>query len=220
MQTIYDAIYLSPHLDDAALSCGGNIFQQTAAGQRVLIVTVMAGSPDLTVDSPYVEALHSRWELAGDAAAQRRAEDEEACRILGAEFLHLGVPDCIYRLDPVTGAPLYLSDDDIFGEVQPSEQSLVLTLAAQLAQLPAAHQWYAPLTVGHHVDHLLVRAAAEQALGAALLYYEDYPYAQKPGYLELTIGTKGAAGGRQSLIRSAQSLSRRRLPPSWRFDHS
>ncbi len=81
----------------------------------------MAGSPDLTVDSPYVAALHSRWELAGDAAALRRAEDEEACRILGADFLHLAVPDCIYRLDPVTGAPLYVSDDDIFGEMQPSE---------------------------------------------------------------------------------------------------
>ncbi len=59
--------------------------------------------------------------------------------------------------------------------------------------MPAARQWYAPLTVGHHVDHLFVRAAAEKVVGAALLYYEDYPYAQKPGYLELTIGAKRTA---------------------------
>jgi LmbE family N-acetylglucosaminyl deacetylase len=40
-----------------------------------------------------------------------------------------------------------------------------------------------PLTLGNHVDHRLVRAAAEQAAarkGLALWYYPDYPYAVGP----------------------------------------
>ncbi|MEZ4728018.1 MAG: PIG-L family deacetylase [Caldilineaceae bacterium] len=45
MPSVYDAIYLSPHLDDVALSCGGQIFGATRTGQRVLIVTITAGDP-------------------------------------------------------------------------------------------------------------------------------------------------------------------------------
>lgn len=184
MATQFEAIYLSPHLDDAALSCGGQIAQATAAGAAVLIVTIMAGDPSGGSASAYIDSLHTRWQLADDAAARRRGEDERACALLGASFLHLSVPDCIYRLHPETSEPLYTSDADIFGDVHPSEAPLVAQLAAAFAGLPAAHALYAPLTVGHHVDHLLVAAAAEQVWGNALFYYEDYPYAQKSGAVE------------------------------------
>ena len=191
MQTTYDAIYLAPHLDDVALSCGAHIFQRTAAGERILIVTVMAGSPPAgegAAQSAYIDSLHARWELAGDAAAERRAEDAAACAILRAGYLHLDVPDCIYRGDPHSGALFYTSDDDIFGDIHPAEQQLVEEIAASFRALPAAGQVVAPLGVGHHVDHLLVRAAAEAAWPAGLAYYEDYPYAAKLGYLRRVLG--------------------------------
>jgi LmbE family N-acetylglucosaminyl deacetylase len=184
----YDAIYLAPHLDDAALSCGGQIINQTRAGQRVLVVTVMAGDPPTDAENDYIRSLHARWELERDAAAQRRAEDSAACAILGADSLHWSLPDCIYRLHPATGAPLYVSDDDIFGDVHPAEQPLVNEIAQMLAALPAHAQCYAPLTVGHHVDHLLVTAAARLAFDDDLLCYEDYPYAQQPGKLAAVLG--------------------------------
>ena len=194
----YDALYLSPHLVDAALSCGGQIAQATRTRARVLIVTVMAGDPPAEAANDYIASLHARWELGRDAAAQRRAEDLAACALLGADALHLDVPDCIYRLDPATGAPLYVSDADIFGAIHPAEAVLVARLAERLRGLPPATQVYAPLTVGHHVDHLLVRAAAEQVWGAALRYYEDYPYAQQPGKLDAALAD--AAGWRAAVI--------------------
>jgi LmbE family N-acetylglucosaminyl deacetylase len=184
----YDAIYLAPHLDDAALSCGGQILDRTRAGQRVLVVTVMAGDPPTDAENDYIRSLHARWELERDAAAQRRAEDSAACAILGADFLHWSIPDCIYRLHPATGAPLYVSDDDIFGDVHPAEAPLVNAIAQLLAALPAHTHCYAPLTVGHHVDHLLVTAAARLAFGDKLICYEDYPYAQQPGKLSAVLG--------------------------------
>ena len=190
MPTTYDAIYLAPHLDDAALSCGAHIFQRTAGGERILIATVMAGSPPLLQPglSAYVDSLHARWQLGGDAAAERRAEDAAACAILRADKLHLPVPDCIYRLHPADGAPLYTSDDDIFGDIHPAEKPVQTEIAALLASLPPARQVVAPLGVGHHVDHLLVRAAAEQAWPAGLSYYEDYPYAATRGALRRVLG--------------------------------
>jgi LmbE family N-acetylglucosaminyl deacetylase len=179
---IYDSIYFSPHLDDAALSCGGQIYAATQMGARVLIVTMTAGDPVAPV-SAYAAGLHSRWELVVDATAARRAEDLAACAILGADALHWSVPDCIYRVDP-QGNPFYVSDEDIFGAVAPLEMGLVDELAAQMRALPPARQRVIPLAVGRHVDHQLTRLAAESAFGPdANLYYEDYPYSQQEGKL-------------------------------------
>jgi LmbE family N-acetylglucosaminyl deacetylase len=182
MHTHYDAMFLAPHLDDVALSCGAQVAMLTRRGATVLIVTAMAGDPDEPELSDYVRSLHDRWQLAADAAAQRRAEDVAACAILGADHLHLDIPDCIYRTDPATGAALYLSDPDIFGPVAPAEAYLVERLATAFTALPPAQRIVAPLTVGHHVDHLLVQESAMRTWGSTgLWYYEDYPYAQHPG---------------------------------------
>lgn len=215
MQNAYDAIYLSPHLDDAALSCGGQIAARTAAGDRVLIVTVMAGSPPEPAHSDYIASLHTRWELEGDAAAQRRAEDIAACAILDADFLHLAVPDCIYRFHPETGRPLYVSDADIFGSVHPAEMHLLEELAAQFRALPPAGEIVAPLTVGNHVDHCLVRAVAEQVWPARRWYYEDYPYAQQPGKLAAVVGT--GAGWTNRVVPLSATALRARFDAIWAF---
>lgn len=184
----YRAIYLSPHLDDATLSCGGQIFQACTAGQAVLIATVTAGDPPLDHVSTYAQSLHQRWELATNAVAARRAEDIAACAILGADVLHWPVPDCIYRFDAISKQPFYVSDADIFGEVHPAEAGLVATLAAYMRQLPTCDQLFVPLTLGHHVDHRLTRLAAEAAFAPhQISYYEDYPYAQKPDALAAVI---------------------------------
>jgi LmbE family N-acetylglucosaminyl deacetylase len=175
----YDALYLSPHPDDAPLSCGGQIYLKSRAGERVLIVTVAAGTPKTEVRSIFAEFQHHSWGLdAGEAMSVRRAEDARAATRLGADHLFLSLPDAIYRLHPSTGEPLYTSDQELFGLLSPAEDRLVAELAAELAQLPAAKSVVAPLSLGNHVDHQLVRAAAEQAF-ANLLFYEDYPYVQR-----------------------------------------
>jgi len=174
----YKAIYLSPHLDDAALSCGGQIFQETESRAPILIVTLMAGEPatDLQL-SEFAKSLHERWELARNAVVVRRAEDVVACQILKADHLHWSVPDCIYRTDPATGEPCYPDWESIITTMHPADEAIVAWLVQHLQQLPAADQIYAPLTVGHHVDHRLTRLAAERVFGNELIYYEDYPYA-------------------------------------------
>jgi LmbE family N-acetylglucosaminyl deacetylase len=196
----YYAIYLSPHLDDAALSCGGQIFQASAAGQSILIATVTAGDPPQDSVSAYAQSLHDRWELATNAVATRRAEDIAACAILGADVLHWPIPDCIYRLDAGSKQPFYVSDADIFGKVHAAEAGLVEMLATYMRQLPTWDHLFVPLTIGQHVDHRLTRLAAEMAFaGRPISYYEDYPYAQKPGAVEQVI-PPGAPGWQATAI--------------------
>jgi LmbE family N-acetylglucosaminyl deacetylase len=172
-------VYLSPHLDDAVLSCGGMIHQQARAGERVVVVTVCAGDPPPGPLSGFTLEHHSRWETPADAAAARRAEDRAALDRLRAEAVHLRTPDCIYRADPATGRHLYTSREALFGDVPPAEAALVERTAGEIAGVLRGVQsprLYVPLGIGNHVDHQLTRRAAELR-GGVFAYFEDYPYA-------------------------------------------
>jgi LmbE family N-acetylglucosaminyl deacetylase len=191
----YQRIYLSPHLDDAALSCGGLIYQERQAGLSVLVVTVMAGdAPSDGQSSPIVRELHARWGLDTNPnpATARRAEDRQALSILGADLLHWEWPECVYRRHPISGDFMYPSEASLWGAVHPAEKELSAQIAWRLADLSLASNGrvYVPLTVGGHVDHHLVRQAAETwgAPGGELVYYEEYPYAEHPQALAAVLG--------------------------------
>jgi LmbE family N-acetylglucosaminyl deacetylase len=171
-----DWFYLSPHLDDAVLSCGGVIAGQTEAGDRVAILNLCSGDPPDGPLSEFAQALHTQWGLGRDAVVQRREEDRLACNIVGAEAVYFSVPDCIYRRSPQDGRALYDSEAAIFGYPDSEEAPLVQDLARAISQaVPQGAQLVCPLAIGGHVDHRLARAAAE-SLGTPLRYYPDYPY--------------------------------------------
>jgi LmbE family N-acetylglucosaminyl deacetylase len=113
-----------------------------------------------------------------DAPALRRAEDVTACQIVGARYRHLPFPDCIYRQSN-DGTWLYPSEQSIFGELSGEDAGTQYTLRTFLATILKADDILViPLTVGDHVDHQMVRNAAE-ALERPLLYYADAPYVIK-----------------------------------------
>jgi LmbE family N-acetylglucosaminyl deacetylase len=170
-------VYLSPHLDDAVLSHGGLIWEQTQQGLEVVIFTVCAGDPPDGKFSNFAESIHNRWGVNRDVIAQRRIEDIESCLRLEASYHHMEVPDCIYRRSPITGKHLYDSEEALWVPVHPDENFLVEVIANALKErLSPKDSLICPLTLGNHVDHRLTRAAAEK-LGVQLRYYPDYPYA-------------------------------------------
>jgi len=173
-------LYLSPHLDDGVFSCGGRIWRQAQSGGRVKVVTVFSGAPDpgFTL-SPYARQLHARWGRS-EAVEQRRAEDIRAVALLGAEPIHWPYLDCIYRRTPEGGFP-YASEGALWGDVHASDADTIEALTRRIRALPLASggRLYVPLGIGCHVDHRIVRRAAEGS-GQPLTYYEDFPYAQDP----------------------------------------
>lgn len=168
-------IYLSPHLDDAALSAGGLIYDQVQSGISVEIWTFMAGAPHDKDYSPLAQALHTTWGFtdADDTIRGRRQEDQNAADILGAKAVHFDFLDCIYRRG-ADGNWLYL--DKIFIEPLEADAQLKADIAAAIsARLEPDDVLVAQLSIGSHVDHILVRQAAE-LLGRKLLYDIDIPY--------------------------------------------
>jgi LmbE family N-acetylglucosaminyl deacetylase len=172
----YDEIYLSPHLDDAALSCGGRIAKLARNGQKVLVVTVTAGDPLAGPLSRLARVAHRYWSLPEGAVGIRRAEDAEACTALGIQWLHWPLPDCIYLRDRSTGRNLYGTNAEIYGPIHPADAGRAAALQQLMGRLPPAVHVLAPLAIGNHVDHQLTRLAAERTWRKSLSYYEDYPY--------------------------------------------
>jgi LmbE family N-acetylglucosaminyl deacetylase len=198
-------IYLSPHLDDVALSCGGLVWEQVRSGQTVYLWTICAGDPPPGPVSPFAEALHARWKMGEEVTANRRAEDIRACRIMGVRYYHFSLPDCIYRRMESNNVPLYASEEAIFGPIHSMEVDLIQSLIREFSQLIRKLEIenevrvVCPLTIGGHVDHRLTRAAAEAFFypyegspgenepkarfipgsNFTLWYYADYPYVGK-----------------------------------------
>lgn len=170
-------LFLSPHYDDAVYSCGGTIYELAQKGEKVQILTIMAGVPTLPLpETPILKSLRERWDLGDDEVLKRRKEDETAAKIVGAKTRYLNIPDCIYRLHE--GQALYPTEEALWGAVHPNDPAhgVLETLDFGDASLI-----YAPLGVGRHVDHQLVRdwALKLQAEGREIRFYQDYPYMQK-----------------------------------------
>jgi LmbE family N-acetylglucosaminyl deacetylase len=179
----YDHIYLSPHLDDAALSCGGAIAAQRAAGQRVLVVTLCTASPAPDASfSALAQEFHHQWGLdPAEAVAARLREERQALNLLDADSYWAGMLDAIYRYPEA-----YSTRESLFGVAAPDDPLLPELrgfIRMLRERLPGA-TLYAPLGVGMHVDHQITYAAALDTLGGEALFYEDLPYAVKPGALE------------------------------------
>lgn len=181
------SVYLSPHLDDVALSCGGQIAQRARTGDRVTVVTLFAGDPPQEL-SALARRLHRAGSLGANAVNVRRREDETSCSILGAEPTHWAFTDALYRRDAATGDALYPTLEALFQDPVEPDQALTEELAERLREAFEGVTLYAPLAVGGHVDHRLTRAAAERAFGGRLAYYEDFPYVLRPGALETALG--------------------------------
>jgi len=179
----YDHIYLSPHLDDAALSCGGAIALHANAGARVLVVTLCtAAPPPAGPFSDLANAEHQSWGLApAEVINARLREDDLALARLDADTYRAGLLDAIYRRPDA-----YNSRDALFGTPVPDDSLLYSTrqlIAALHSRVPRA-TFYAPLGVGNHVDHQIVYAAARDGAGAVMAFYEDFPYVLWTGAFE------------------------------------
>jgi LmbE family N-acetylglucosaminyl deacetylase len=168
-----DTVFVAPHSDDVALSCGGTV-AIAARATSPTIVTIFAGQPAGTV-SEFAEFQHDRWGMTTDeVTAQRRAEDSCAASALGAavQTEWLSFLDAIYR------DAAYDSDEALFGTLLDADLPAIQHVMTTLAALDA-DEYVVPLAVGRHVDHQIAFRAGRRLAkrGATVWAYADIPYA-------------------------------------------
>nr|WP_316642742.1 PIG-L family deacetylase [uncultured Roseateles sp.] len=173
---------VSPHLDDAAMSCADHALGWVAARQEVLVLNVFTGAGE---PGPCSTLMAANLRAAGVASAEqytelRRGEDARCLQALGLQACDLGLSDAGFRGQG--GRPDYDSLVALRpGRLGPREQPLVDELSHRLPQLQGASLVLCPMGVGGHVDHLIARAACERVVEPGrLAYYADMPYARAP----------------------------------------
>ncbi|HET9495537.1 MAG TPA: PIG-L family deacetylase, partial [Chloroflexia bacterium] len=168
-------LFVSPHFDDIALSCGAIAARLSRAGARCIGLTVFASPAPQSIElSPFARELHDKWEQAAGTTVEainevRRAEEQAAMRLMGLEPGWLDFPDAPYRRS-AEGRAFYTSDEQLFGRPAPEERrDLVPRIADEIRRVAAEAggamgrvRVYAPLGVGMHVDHQLTFAAARR----------------------------------------------------------
>jgi LmbE family N-acetylglucosaminyl deacetylase len=159
--THYHSIFISPHLDDIAFSCGGTLWR-LCQKNRILVVNVF---------SDY-----------GSKTTIRRQEEENAARFFGYESLCLDLPD--FPLREWFGWSV-LQRNRVLTE---QDRRWADRIAGRLKALMRGieYQWiYLPLGVGLHRDHQICFQAGVQAFSSVkALFYEDAPYALNPAALK------------------------------------
>jgi LmbE family N-acetylglucosaminyl deacetylase len=195
------SVFLSPHFDDIALSCGGIAARLARAGSRCIAITIFtAPPPEGAPLSAFAQGMHDEWQRTGGSAKRvnetRRDEERAAMHLLNLEPVWLDLPDAPYRRGS-DGRYLYTSNPELMGTVAPEERrSLVPRIAGEIGRVVTERggegrgrvRLFAPLGVGRHVDHQLAfRAARRLGPRYGVLYYEDYPYAARQGALEARI---------------------------------
>lgn len=180
-------LFVSPHLDDVALSCGGYVHRLAQVGCRVVVATVVtADAPAEQPLSPLALRCLRQWNLWDAPFAARREEDRRAMQVLGAEAVHLGLLDAIHRrgADGRAYYPQRILDQVIPPEDWADFGARVEQCLAELMAQPGKRPDYLflPLGLAGHVDHVIVRQVADRlARDMRTVYYEEYPYAALAG---------------------------------------
>ena len=170
------ALFLSPHLDDVAFSCGAFAAVLRDRGWRTVLATVFTRSVVRAEGFALACQLDKGLGAEVDYMALRRDEDRDAAGILGfAECLHLGLEEAPHRG--------YDSPAALFGAVRADDRAwqAVAELAAGLARGAAPALVLAPQGLGGHVDHLQMARAVREGVLAPVWWYRDTPYAIRHG---------------------------------------
>ena len=188
-------VFISPHFDDGIFSCGGTAHHLQQADNAVTIMTIMGGLYEGELpDSPILADLHRRWKAGDNPLHRRQQEDEQASHAIGVDFMHVPLPDCVYR---ITGdLALYPSEESLFAEVHPADYAPRLLKGIQIPELETAANIYLPLGVGHHVDHQIARNWGMTQVRdipdkSALRFYAEFPYSNADRSTELALAEMG-----------------------------
>ena len=153
-------IYISPHSDDVALSCGGQIIADPK--DQTLVLNMFTSEGDGSAHSALFDQVNS----------QRSREDRAAWDSIGVRCEFANLPEALLR----GKFPFRL----LGGGSDPGVVKSVCDVLDEYIDASPGATFFFPAGFGSHVDHLACRDAAFQLLDDGrldrIILYEDVPY--------------------------------------------
>lgn len=176
-------LFISPHLDDAILSCGARIYQLAQKGENPIIITTMAGEPSEHLPStPLIEAIRTHWSSGRNLVASRLKEDDNAAFKLGAQTVHLPIQEAVFRIarsGDGSYMALYPTEGSVYGDRNVGDDAHIMLFDTPIPRKDAV-MIYAPIGADEHIDHRLARdwgIKLAMSENVPLRFYEEFPAA-------------------------------------------
>jgi len=178
-------VFISPHFDDAILSCG-SLIAELNGKVNITIVNVFTKAHE----KPYTFSarkflMDSGYPNAEELYEKRRVEDQKAFSSLSVNSINVGLEDALFRRNgKKTFLSKFIAEFDhyyptyqfhITRTIASDDQSSML-LEKQLEKFNnSKYLVFAPFGIGNHADHRIARLATEKKLDRYILY-SDFPY--------------------------------------------
>jgi len=180
-----DCVIISPHFDDAVLSCGG-LLEQLAGKTNITIANVFTAAHD----KPYTLSAKQFLKASGNITAldlykEREKEDKAVLSQFPVKVINLGLQEALFRRR---------KQQSFLGKFLPEFDHVYPTYRWHIVKRIAKDDYavselkkklkifknkkrliFAPYGIGEHVDHAIVRKVCED-LFDTVLFYSDFPY--------------------------------------------
>jgi len=177
---------ISPHFDDAILSCGSLILE-------------LRKHTSVTVVNVFTEATYGPYTLsarkflqdskshvnAHELYKERAEEDSKVLNSLGVKVINLGLIDGLFRKKKSTSFlgkilpeyqhlyPTYYRH--VLGKISEFDDSTTILKEKLRSIISKNSTVFAPFNISGHVDHLITRKATEDHY-ENIVYYSEFPY--------------------------------------------
>ncbi|MBI1863483.1 PIG-L family deacetylase [Candidatus Microgenomates bacterium] len=188
------AVCFSPHLDDAVFSAGG-LLSELSKHMPIEVVNVFTSPGEakstLSAKQFLKQCAIPSPKLLFDV---RLNEDKHSLSLINAEVIDMNYTDALWRTHTKSLFPRRFAGKlvpeltalyptyryhIIKGQVHPQDKDLMIELARKFRNIapdPTKIAVFAPVGVGGHVDHRIVRDACRLAFGKHAYYWLDFPY--------------------------------------------
>ncbi len=189
-------VFISPHLDDAALSAGNLMTDLVNEHIRVTVINVFTGMPDIRPSLSVKQNLkQSGFPSMKTLYNARIDEDEKALHTIGVRNVNLGFTEALLRQKPSGMLARFIPELSYVyptyrfhiarGRISRLDADLTERISEALRPYGQSKTLiFCPFGTGNHVDHLIVRRAVE--LITQPVYWLDQPYLYRSGNAQST----------------------------------
>jgi len=179
-------VFISPHLDDVALSCAA-LIQQLSGKTPITIVNVFtaADTQPYTFSARKFLSQSGKFFDALQVFEERVREDQKVLNQFKVTVVNLGLVDALFRKRSARSSlgrfipeinhlyPTYRWH--ILNSINPHDSALQQLESALQRWNNSRTVVFAPYGIGNHVDHQLARQVCQQVFSEVVLY-SDFPY--------------------------------------------
>ncbi|MFZ5438239.1 MAG: PIG-L family deacetylase [Patescibacteria group bacterium] len=190
---VYDAVFFSPHLDDAIFSCGGLINQLSQKKDKIAIVNIFTKAQDYKIQTEAIknELKKAAYQSAKQMFLTRKKHEKNIANKLKIDVFCLDFIDGLFRKNQKDQF-IYDSYQRLFsGVISQDDQLLIKKIQEKIFsfiinQTNKKTDLYLPIGHGGHVDHLIINHVFKnfnKNHTNNLFFWHDIPYANNINHL-------------------------------------